>query len=177
MSKVGDVVFCVDCDLARSAQVHPAAPAPGDALHEHPRRMATKKDANGNALCAACLDARLLRWRAEFELRQAAPTLSEPTAHPALSAQVAHAPVRKLSAMRIARIRSPLETTPANGHKRSSHEPDRDLPLVPAHVSTASDRQLERSLLQVGAEIGFLRAQELLGELKLHVLAITERER
>src|SRR5688572_26696904 len=66
MSKIGDVVFCVDCDLARSAQLKVAVGDSPHAPNDVPRRMATKKDATGDALCTACLDARVQRRRSEF---------------------------------------------------------------------------------------------------------------
>jgi hypothetical protein len=66
MSKVGDVVFCVDCDLARSEHSKVAVGDSSGASEVPPRRMATKKDASGDALCTACLDARVQRRRAEF---------------------------------------------------------------------------------------------------------------
>jgi hypothetical protein len=74
MTKLGDVVFCVDCDLLREANASSAEPggeaAAGETPQtpEHPRRMATKKDANGDPLCAQCLDERQSRRRSEFML-------------------------------------------------------------------------------------------------------------
>lgn len=113
MTKLGDVVFCVDCDEARLKSLPPANAARNGALGADadsdldvstlaalngergedaetdssetassenglsqdgadagalPRRMATKKDANGDPLCSACLDERQSRRRAEFML-------------------------------------------------------------------------------------------------------------
>jgi hypothetical protein len=97
MNKLGDVVFCVDCDRERQAHLEIAEAAseqhreqdrepdrepdtsPNDRSHpetasqnpeqdKHPRRMATKKDANGDPLCSQCLDDRQAKRRAEFML-------------------------------------------------------------------------------------------------------------
>jgi hypothetical protein len=83
MSKVGDVVFCVDCDLARSEHSKVAVGDSSGAPTMPPRRMATKKDASGDALCTACLDARVQRRRAEFMQPRARSPYSEP--RPAVS--------------------------------------------------------------------------------------------
>ena len=70
MNKLGDVVFCVDCDLEHEAHKQTAQPEGADSASEdeHPRRMATKKDANGDPLCTQCLDERQARRRKEFML-------------------------------------------------------------------------------------------------------------
>jgi hypothetical protein len=91
MNKLGDVVFCVDCDRERQAHLEiaeaallpdtkeldtkePANPSNPETdpqnseQDKHPRRMATKKDANGDPLCSQCLDDRQAKRRAEFML-------------------------------------------------------------------------------------------------------------
>jgi hypothetical protein len=87
MNKLGDVVFCVDCDRERQAHLEISAAAEAAEVTEgaevvmsleadsrspaedkHPRRMATKKDANGDPLCSQCLDDRQAKRRAEFML-------------------------------------------------------------------------------------------------------------
>jgi len=78
MSKVGDVVFCVDCDLARSAHLRIAVGDSSGTSEVPLRRMASKKDASGDALCTACLDARVQRRRAEFMLPRARSAYPEP---------------------------------------------------------------------------------------------------
>lgn len=122
MSKIGDVVFCVDCDLARSTQLKVANGDSSRGPNEQPRRMATKKDASGDALCTACLDARVQRRRAEF-MQPSARSSAE--AQPAASASppITGAPrgaasmkpldtsVRRLSSVRIERVRPNEKST------------------------------------------------------------------
>ena len=147
MSKIGDVVFCVDCDLARSARPKVAVGDSSPTLDDFPRRMATKKDATGDALCAACLDARVQRRRSEFlqphaatahftnarvsasepltsaslDPRPVSSSLGRPTA--ALrdaSAKPPETPVRRLSAVRIDRVRPTVKRTTRKAPKKTS---------------------------------------------------------
>jgi len=69
MSNLCDVVFCFDCDRNVAAHRSAAGGESGGALNEPPRRMAVKKDANGDQLCVSCLDLRRASRNAEFLLR------------------------------------------------------------------------------------------------------------
>jgi hypothetical protein len=203
MGMVGDVVFCVDCDLARSQHQKVSGAADGG-LEAPPRRMATKKDASGAALCAVCMDARLQRRRAEFVLHQGRSTAPEPTP-PSISPQPAHESLRKLSSVRIARVRPPAEApatsraraeAPATSRARAKAPAKlavKPLPVKPpvklptrarlvaetlSQVRAATtrggtagdDRQSTSSFLQLASDIGFVRAYELLGEIRTRVL-------
>ena len=225
MGMVGDVVFCVDRDLARSAHMNVAVGSAGGTVEAPPRRMATKKDASGDALCAACLDARLLRRRAEFVLHQGRGT-APAAPPPAASSQSSGAPVRKLSAIRIARTRSdevapkPAEKARANAEKaRANAEKARvreearatakaankaraaekaaakkmraaeqaaankarvmatavSEAIRSARASNADDRKQQARFLHLAADIGLVRAHELLSATKTGVRAITGR--
>lgn len=173
MNKLGDPVFCVDCDELRAqslghaseAQTDQAGPRPearadrddangydadgddadddddfdgddiGQSLDahraarppsavesaEHPRRMATKRDANGDPLCSACLDERQSRRRAEFMLADERRT-------------VVHWP-RRTTTTRAATTR-----TATNG--------DAQLALDPSLVNANGNRQLDPEELQ-----------------------------
>jgi hypothetical protein len=173
MSMVGDVVFCVDCDRARSAHVDASGSAPPiDA--QYPRRGATKKDANGDALCAACLDARLLQRRAAF-VRQQSQSLPEPA--PAVSArQPTTQPVRNLSQVRIVRVRPVAETVQRSGNQKPAHTKVSQAAAArsTAHrvVAKTQAHRLERAFLEVAAGIGLLRSRELLDELRTRAYAI-----
>lgn len=52
------VRYCAHCDLSREAIAHGATTETERAglLTGHPRRLATKTDADGTPLCAACLE-------------------------------------------------------------------------------------------------------------------------
>jgi hypothetical protein len=69
MSNFGDVAFCVDCD--RNAEAYRTASGAQNTggPNEPPRRMAVKKDANGDGLCVQCLDLRRANRNAAFQLR------------------------------------------------------------------------------------------------------------
>ena len=127
MSKLGEVVFCLDCDRNveryRSAVGDEAGRAPPP-----PRRMAVKKDANGDRLCAPCLDSRRSNRNALFLLHEGRAPL--PGQGPTGSGQApgAEAPARQrilriASAVRIPR--SPVAEVPAS---------------APASVATRAER-------------------------------------
>jgi hypothetical protein len=69
MTKLADVVFCVDCD--RNLETYRSALGPeGDTASSGPqRRMAVKKDANGDPLCVPCMDSRRAKRNAAFLVR------------------------------------------------------------------------------------------------------------
>lgn len=192
MSKLGDVVFCVDCDLARSTHLKVAIGDSSGTPQEPPRRMATKKDGR-DALCTACLDARVQRRRAAFLQPRAASAVSEP--QPAVSSvgrATVHAlrgivsrealatPARKLSSVRIERIR-PV----AKSEVRKPLDKKRVVSEVLAEVHRAAERPstakaLEaqmRSLQLAAAEIGLARAHELLAQIRAAAFTIVSRTR
>ncbi len=110
MSKLGEVVFCVDCDrnaeLRRGAAVGEEAAAP-----IAPRRMAVKKDANGDRLCVPCLDLRRTSRNAAFVRQEARAQTSSEEFNGARSTNGVEAPARPrilriASAVRIDRSRA-----------------------------------------------------------------------
>lgn len=193
MSKVGDVVFCVDCDLARSARLNVAIGDSSAAPQELPRRMATKKDASGEALCAACLDARLQRRRAEFlkpPVRSAYPepelavsSVSRRTAavlRGGASRKTVEPPIRRLSSVRIDRVRPTVKSTALKplDKKRVVSETLADARRAAERASKAKALQAcTRSLQLVAAEIGLSRAHELLAQIRATALAVVGRTR
>jgi len=188
MSKVGDVVFCVDCDLARSAHLKVAIGDSSGAPTELPRRMATKRDASGAALCTACLDARVQRRRAEFlvprtanahpEPQLAVSPVSRPTVA-ALRGGTSRKPLdksaRRFSSVRIERVRSGVKST-----ARKPLDQKRVVSEILAEVHRATERAsrakaLEartKSLQLLAAEIGLSRAHELLAQIRAAALAV-----
>ena len=176
MSKLGDVVFCVDCDRLAEPPEGSVAAEGADAPHP-PRRMAVKKDANGDRLCALCLDARRANRNAAF-LRDAGRSPSSSQGH---EAPVASRVLRVASAIRIPR--------PASGEKvsftipvgaTSEHPPSRKPEVArtprlrairasteasnPGRKARAGTR--EREFAGIAAEIGLVRTRLLLAELK-----------
>jgi alkylhydroperoxidase/carboxymuconolactone decarboxylase family protein YurZ len=191
MSKVGDVVFCVDCDLARSTQLKVASGDSSGAPTELRRRMATKKDASGDMLCTACLDARVQRRRAEFlkpaarnvqpEPQLAVPSVGRPTVaalRGGASRKPLDKPARRFSSVRIERVRSVVKSTARKplDHKRVVSEI-----LAEAHRATeraSKAKALEartKSLQLLAAEIGLSRAHELLAQIRAAALAVVGR--
>ena len=194
MSKVGDVVFCVDCDLARSTQLKVASGDSSGTPTELRRRMATKKDASGDMLCTACLDARVQRRRAEFlkpPTRSAQPepqlvvssvgSIGRPTVaalRGGASRKPLDKPARRFSSVRIERVRSVVKSTARKplDHKRVVSEI-----LAEAHRATeraSRAKALEartKSLQLLAAEIGLSRAHELLVQIRAAALAIVGR--
>jgi hypothetical protein len=195
MSKIGDIVFCVDCDLARSAHLKVAVGDRAGAPNDLPRHMATKKDANGDTLCRACLDARVQRRRAEFLQPVARSDRPQPQASVSwFSGPTAAAPrnggdakpvdtsARRLSSVRIERVRPmPIAKSPL----RKPLDKKRVVSETLAEVHRASERASKaralklsaRSLQLAAAEIGLLRAHELLAEIRAAALEVTGRTR
>jgi hypothetical protein len=192
MSKVGDVVFCVDCDLARSAHLKVAVGDSSGTPNALPRRMATKKDATGDMLCTACLDARVQRRRAEFlqprartaypEPQPAVSSVSRPTAaalRGGASRRPPDAAARRLSSVRIERVRpivksavrKPLDKKRLVSEILAEHR-------AAERASTAKALQSStRSLQLAAAEIGLLRAHELLAQIRAAALTVVGRTR
>ena len=142
MGMLGDVVFCVDCDRARVSHLQSVPAGTADPRPEPPRRMAIKQDANRDPLCASCLDSRQARRRAAFMLHEARPPVPESQPSPAAPA-AAPAPRKKRAAPKLAKPNP-----------------------VPTPKRSVNRRALERRFVLLVVEIGFLRAQELLDELK-----------
>lgn len=193
MSKVGDIVFCVDCDLARSAQLKVAVGDSSGAAEELPRHMAIKKDANGDALCRACLDTRLRRRRAEFLKPVARSDYPQPQAvvssltspNGAALRNGAHTKpldpsARRLSSVRIARVR-PIVKSPARkplDKKRVVSETLAEVHRASERASKARALKSSMSALQLAAaEIGLLRAHELIAQIRAAALEVTGRTR
>jgi hypothetical protein len=193
MSRLGDVVFCVDCERNAEAS-RSAVGAPDGQEQPPPRRMAVKKDANGDRLCAPCLDARranrntaFLRQEGRQENRAPSSTQgstglldgavsAEPPARPRI--------LRIASAVRITRSRSsdealamesavPQVAAPAatkvdvpRGKRLEKSAPKaRERARVPQRTAKQRGAQ-ERAFVQLAAEVGFVRTRELLGQLK-----------
>jgi hypothetical protein len=212
MLNLGDVVFCVDCDRNVAAYRSAGGTESGYASNEPQRRMAVKKDANGDRLCVQCLDLRRASRQAEFLLRAERSPLPDQRAAGAQGAEPpARPPILRLaSAVRIPR-RSIAERTPmaqpvepvrvqrVSGKAESvrSQPASRRMKdmlvraktkhnqispavrAVTARVAKqvladvvahkrepkAKSRGLERTFLQLTAEIGLLRARILLDQL------------
>jgi hypothetical protein len=162
MSMLGDVVFCVDCDRARLSHLQAVPAGTADPLPGPPRRMAIKQDANRDPLCASCLDLRQAKRRAEFMLHEARPTT--PVSQPSPAAEVV-APRKRVEFVRIARVRTQEADVSPTPRKQSSG-PKRAAPHRAPAPKMSTNRRLERQFLMLVLEIGFLRAQELLDELK-----------
>lgn len=194
MSMLGDVVFCVDCDLARDAQVADLDSPPASAIEARPRRMATKRDANGDPLCAGCLDARHKNRRAEFLLHEGrGPTPAvEPStaqaeslfdarslaAESALQVDPQAAPRGKSPFVRIMRSRGHAEdarSAPASNRsaQRAGKQRAAKAPAAARRGPKPAGRGAERQFLVLAGEMGFLRAQELLDELKASLQTVT----
>lgn len=185
MSKVGDVVFCVDCDVARDTQLKLASGDSAGAPQELPRRMATKKDASGDPLCQACLDARVQRRRAEFLQPRAQSAYAEPQPAESSDGRPAAAPlrngasskpiVRRLSSVRIDRVRT-VEKSPAPkplDKRRVVAEIVADAQRDAERASKAKAQQSRtRSLQLAAAEIGLSRAHELLAQIRAAALTV-----
>jgi hypothetical protein len=177
MSKLGDVVFCVDCDRARAPYVASGAPA----LDAPARRMATKRDANGDPLCAACLDARHESRHAEFMQHEGrTPIPDDPETQASLAAEsMARMPSRS-AYIRIVRSRpgangaTPRQHTTSESQQTGSHP-------AGSHSDAASraprpiSRSVERKFTMLVVDIGFLRARQLLDELKARAHKVTGR--
>jgi hypothetical protein len=186
MSKVGDVVFCVDCDLARNAHLKVAIGDSSGAPQELPRRMATKRDGS-DPLCTACLDARVQRRRAAFLQPRAPSTDSEPQAAvssvglPTAAALRGRAsreldtPVRRLSSVRIARIRPVAKSAAPQplDKKRVVAEIVAEAHQAAERASTAKALEARARALQLAAaEIGLARAHELLAQIRAAALTV-----
>jgi len=212
MSKLGDVVFCVDCDRTARRREGALSGALSDALPdalpdvvggavngEHgaapapPRRMAVKKDANGDRLCAQCLDARRSNRNAAFLLqeRRAQFSSEEAGSNGAPNGEAPARPriLRIASAVRITRPavaqvapvagtdvvgsvatpRAARKTEPAAIRTRGARAGDGvKQPLERAHKRepVAKSRARERAFVQLAAEIGLVRTRLLLDKLK-----------
>jgi hypothetical protein len=168
MNLIGEVVFCVDCDRAGSAQPNSTA-TEGPVAVAVPRRMATKKDTNGDALCTTCLDARLGRRRREFVLHQggAAPVAPAPTAAPPAADNTRRfIPSAALRSAALGSSRTIAPTLPKETHVAEV-----------AFVPTVDHRELERRFQETVIAVGFVRARDLLDELRGYAATLAKRPR
>jgi hypothetical protein len=158
MSLLGDVVFCVDCDRARLSPPQSEGAGP-------PRRMAVKKDANADPLCASCLDARQAKRRAAFMLHEGRAPLPSP--QPPVDATAPSAPRKKVEFVRIVRSRPQQPDVSSATRKKSRAHKGRSQRATPTTKGRAANgRAVERQFVMLAAEMGFLRAQRLLDGLK-----------
>jgi hypothetical protein len=166
MSKLGDVVFCVDCDRVRAAHAGTAAAGfEGAPVDQPPRRMATKRDANGDPLCAACLDARHGSRHAKFMSHEArSPLAGGALGVAAAGVEPAAIGLRSSRFIRVLRTREPMAEVP-------SPSPSKGKPARPASQPTEAPpprppgRRVERRFAMLVLELGFRRAQQLIDEL------------
>jgi hypothetical protein len=169
MSTFGDVVYCKDCDFAREAAAEGAVVGSGSpSVERPPRRMANKKDANGDPLCTACLDARVEKRRAAFLLHEGRAPLPPPrlvwAAEPVKRVEIEFLPRRRDAV-------APPKSDPAPSRRagkvspQSKRSPRGPSISLPARASKQEVRAKERRFAMLAAEIGFLRAKQLLGAL------------
>jgi hypothetical protein len=178
MSKLGEVVFCVDCE--RSVERYRSAI--GDEAGREPpptRRMAVKKDANGDRLCAPCLDSRRTHRNAEFLLHEGrAPLPVQRTAAPDAAASDEPAATRRIlriaSAVRIPRPAVAEATTQAKASVvRTRRAPAKTAKVIPtATARRAEGRAQEGAFMQLAAEVGFIRTRRLLQQLKQQLRSV-----
>jgi len=181
-------VFCVDCDVARGAHLETAIGDSSGTLKEPPRRIATKKDASGAALCTACLDARVQRRRAEFlsprarsappEPQPAVSPLSRPTAtafQGGPSVKPLEAPPRRFSGVRLERVRPIAERAARKAHKTAPKRETRGAKggrsksrgAIAATVGGRRDR--EAQLLEWILEHGLDAVQRMIDDLDARI--------
>lgn len=190
MSKLGDVVFCVDCDRTRSENLRPSVGDSAGTPQAQPRRMATKKDANGEALCAACLDARLQRRRVAFlqprgngedpNAESDASSVGRPT-EAVRRAPASTKPIdmskRRFSGVRIERTRPSVKSV-AKRRNRSRVIAEVLADQRRTVARTSSKEASSRNSLQLAAlEIGLRRAHELLAEIRAVARTVVGRTR
>jgi hypothetical protein len=129
-----------------------------------PRRMATKRDTNGDALCAACVDARLARRRAEFFGHQGERLPPRPAS--GSPAQPVDVTAIRWSAVRVTRAststNTPVKVVPGRA-KKAARPALADLSRVSA---SADEHELEVRFQRVASEIGLAHARRLLEELR-----------
>ncbi len=174
MSKLGDVVFCVDCDRVRAAHTGSAvagsggtAPAlRGDAsisaaVDQPPRRMATKRDANGEPLCAACLDARHDSRHAKFMSHEARGPLAGQGPDATQAADPGPLVLQSSRFIRVLRTREPMiDAPPPEPRKATPARPARK--PVEAPPPKPPSRRVEQRFAMLVVELGFPRAQQLI---------------
>ena len=189
MSKLGDVVFCVDCARGADAQRNAGSDENGQSAPP-PRRMAVKKDANGDPLCTPCLDSRRATRNAAF-MRNDDRSPSASRGSIALDGAMARgqaAPpvVRVASAIRITRtVVTPTAPSPVPAEARAASTRARRVERKPgpgrsrttrAHRAPSARKATreapEREFARLAAEIGFARARQLLESLKHKLRAL-----
>ena len=167
MSKLGDVVFCVDCDRVRAAHTGTAAAGGGTApaaVDQPPRRMATKRDANGEPLCAACLDARHDSRHAKFMSHEGRPPLGGPMLDATRAAEPGPLVLQSSRFIRVLRTREPMaDATPPQPSKSKPARPA-SKPAEPPPPKPPG-RRVEQRFAMLVVELGFRRAQQLIDEL------------
>jgi hypothetical protein len=174
MNLVGEVLFCVDCVAAQISA--PESASAGGSTRLAPR-IASKTDANGDALCTPCLDARLARRRAQFarQLGGDAPVIEPQTGQNSELVQ-SKAATRTWSSTRVAR-----QAGPTNGSSGRSKAGTRGRPASDARAPDESDatqavnRETQRRFAEVVTELGFARAEQLLRQLRGLSGSITRR--
>jgi hypothetical protein len=162
MSKLGDVVFCVDCDRVRAAHTGSAAAGfAGSAVDQPPRRMATKRDANGEPLCAACLDARHDSRHAKFMSHEARSPLAGRGPDATRAADPGPLVLQSSRFIRVLRTREPMvDATPPQPSKPKTARPASK--PVAAPPPKAPSRRVEQRFAMLVVELGFPRAQQLI---------------
>jgi hypothetical protein len=171
MSMLGDVVFCVDCDRARLSRLQAVPGVSAELQLDLPRHMATKTDANGDPLCTACLDSRRAKRHADFMHERQAPMTAAPSPTGAVTGSP---PRKKVEFVRILRTR-PQEAEVATAPPRRAAAKSRTAkPANGTRKSTENGRELKRRFAMLVVEIGFVRAQKLLDELKTVTRRMTQ---
>ncbi len=136
--------------------------------------MATKRDANGDPLCTACLDARHERRRGAFLLHEGRAPLppSGLARPPAPEAERSSPAPLKASATRIMRTREPAVR--AHEVKAPARVTKPIQPRIPK-ASPSAARALHRRFVLLAVELGFVRAQQLLDDMSRAISAIGHR--
>jgi len=186
MSTFADVVFCVDCDLKSGVRAAGADSAAVNQASEPQRRMATKKDANGDALCRACLDARHAQRQAEFKRRSEPPptpvwqrplvTMAERFSRAATPAVVPKVKPPVPVPAGVAAKRAPKSRS-VSAESSASSARIRRTPARAPGVSTLlrGATRSEKQFVSLATAIGLRRAQELLDRIQAAARTIVAR--
>jgi hypothetical protein len=171
MNLVGEVLFCVDCEAARTSALESESAATST---PPARRIATKTDANGDALCSQCLDARLSRRRAEYARKQLRAAVGESQVAQDVARE--STATRTWSSTRLVRPTASAEQPRGRSKARTSGRPvSVRLASVQPETTQALDRKTQLRFAEVVTELGFDRAEQLLRELRALPRSITRR--